>query len=87
MLPVDVGCTVWEALERLIAQLSSVPSGWISCLSCALLDLVGDPRSLCNGQDASAVDATIGGGPSVLSSQRCQNADPAAPTCTNCQPL
>jgi hypothetical protein len=42
-------------------------------------------NGLCNGQDANAVKAIALGNPSPLFGQNCQNADPYAPTCTNCQ--
>lgn len=40
----------------------------------------------CNGQDANAVGTAIGGAPSSSFGQRCQNADPGAPPCSNCTP-
>ncbi len=39
----------------------------------------------CNGQDANAVRIVALGRPFPLFGQNCQNADPFAPECTNCQ--
>ncbi len=45
-------------------------------------DATGNGR--CNGQDANALRAVLIGRPLPMFGQNCQNADPYAPTCTDC---
>jgi parallel beta-helix repeat protein len=45
-------------------------------------DVTGN--GMCNGQDGNAVRVVSLGRPYPLFGQNCQNADPYAPTCTNC---